>query len=74
MPFYEYQCGKCRHEFEARMSISDRDRAKCPKCGQGKAQRRVSMFYSSRTDAGEGHSCGGGCSNCAGGSCKSCHH
>ena len=49
MPTYEYNCGKCGHEFEAVQSISARPLRICPKefCGRkkwgrGRVKRRIS--------------------------------
>jgi putative FmdB family regulatory protein len=33
MPTYEYECGKCRHRFEAFQSITAAPLRKCPACG-----------------------------------------
>ena len=40
MPTYEYRCPK-GHEFEVQQRITDRARAKCPRCGLG-AERQMS--------------------------------
>lgn len=40
MPTYEYRCPK-GHEFEVVQRITDRTRAKCPRCGQV-AERQMS--------------------------------
>ena len=48
MPIYEYECEKCGEKFELRRSFSDSDREiKCPKCGEQKAKRAISVFASS---------------------------
>ena len=36
MPLYEYECRKCRHEWEQDLPIAKRNRARCPKCKAGK--------------------------------------
>ena len=41
MPTYEYQCQKCKHEFEAFQQIKDRPLSKCPKC-KGEVKRLIS--------------------------------
>ncbi|MCP5141266.1 MAG: zinc ribbon domain-containing protein [Gammaproteobacteria bacterium] len=34
MPFYEYRCDDCGHEFEAMQKMSDAPLTDCPACGQ----------------------------------------
>ena len=34
MPTYEYECTKCRHNFEVFQAMSDEPVKKCPKCGK----------------------------------------
>ncbi|HDK38173.1 MAG TPA: zinc ribbon domain-containing protein [Thiolapillus brandeum] len=34
MPFYEYRCGACEHEFEAMQKMSDAPLKECPECGK----------------------------------------
>jgi putative FmdB family regulatory protein len=41
MPTYEYQCRKCRKNFEVFQKISESPLAKCPTCG-GKVDRLIS--------------------------------
>lgn len=46
MPIYEYQCQKCRNNFEhlaKSMSHSD-DAVACPACGSRKTSRKFSVF------------------------------
>ena len=38
MPVYEYQCEKCRHQFELKQSFKDKSIVTCPQCGS-KAKR-----------------------------------
>ncbi len=42
MPTYEYQCGACRHRFEAFQSIKARPIRLCPACGRRKVKRLIS--------------------------------
>jgi len=42
MPTYEYQCEKCRHEFEREQRITDDPIKTCPKCKAPKAKRLIS--------------------------------
>ena len=42
MPFYEYRCKACGHEFEAMQKMSDAALTDCPGCGQPELQKLVS--------------------------------
>jgi putative FmdB family regulatory protein len=42
MPFYEYQCRACGHEFEALQKVSDPVLKKCPSCGKNQLTKLVS--------------------------------
>jgi putative FmdB family regulatory protein len=51
MAVYEYQCPKCRKEFELMRPISEADKpARCPKCGS-KAVKLISGFASKTGDS-----------------------
>ena len=56
MPFYEYECQKCKTQFEELISISTRDEEeaalKCPKCGAGELHRIVSKFATQQGESG----------------------
>jgi putative FmdB family regulatory protein len=58
MPFYEYRCQQCGHEFEAMRPMADRDRpCTCPQCESTRAERKLSTFSASVAPSG-----GPGCS------------
>ena len=43
MPFYQYSCAACTHEFEKSLKIAERDEAQvCPECNSGETVRGVS--------------------------------
>jgi putative FmdB family regulatory protein len=42
MPFYEYRCGSCGHEFEAMQKMSDATLTDCPSCSQPELVKLVS--------------------------------
>jgi putative FmdB family regulatory protein len=42
MPFYEYRCGSCGHEFEAMQKISDAPLVDCPQCSAADLTKLVS--------------------------------
>jgi putative FmdB family regulatory protein len=51
MPTYDFRCGECKKKYTLTMSISvrDRRRVKCPKCGSGKAEPVFSSFFAKTT-------------------------
>ena len=42
MPFYEYRCGSCGHEFEAMQKMSDAPLTDCPECAGAELVKLVS--------------------------------
>jgi len=42
MPFYEYRCAECGHEFEAMQKMSDAPLTDCPECGKPALAKLVS--------------------------------
>ena len=68
MPIYEYRCRSCHERFETLAALGA-DRAECPSCGAGGAERLLSTFQAgparrqpstftpaqTRRDAGHGH-------------------
>ncbi len=42
MPTYEYECGKCGHEFEREQRITDDPIKSCPGCKSKKVKRLIS--------------------------------
>lgn len=42
MPFYEYRCDACGHEFEAMQKISDSPLVDCPSCDTAALTKLVS--------------------------------
>lgn len=45
MPIYEYQCEKCAHVTEVRVSMDARDAGvTCEKCGSEKTEKLLSSF------------------------------
>jgi len=42
MPIYEYQCQRCKHQFEAIRKISDEPLTVCPKCGRATLKKLIS--------------------------------
>jgi len=63
MPIYEYECRGCGKPFELLIRSSDEeDRKRCPHCGSGKADRRLSVFAARGEAAGPAPA--SGCGRC----------
>lgn len=60
MPAYDFRCKTCENKFTVRISISERDKVKCPKCESSSVQQVFTPI------AVKGVAGGGGCdsSNC----------
>ena len=67
MPLYQYNCSKCKKEFEELKKLSDRDEpSQCPRCGN-RAERVLAGFAVGASSGGgtgqftqSGGSCGTG--------------
>ena len=42
MPFYEYRCEACGHDFEAMQKMSDEPLQQCPECGKPELVKLIS--------------------------------
>ncbi len=42
MPFYEYRCSACAHEFDAMQKMSDAPLTDCPECQQSTLVKLIS--------------------------------
>lgn len=81
MPFYEYRCSACGHEFEAMQKMSDAALRDCPGCGEPKLEKLISAggfqlkgggWYQTDFKNGGNKGTSGGGHSCGGGSCPSC--
>lgn len=70
MPYYDFYCEKCGHEFEELLGVNDdRSNIKCPQCKSKKVQRNfgnISMGVSKGTGSSSA------CSSCDEPGCGSC--
>lgn len=60
MPIYEYRCPKCNHVEEYMESHTRTGRHRCPKCGESRMERQISVFScggESRKSTDQGGSC-----------------
>ncbi len=69
MPFYEYRCEGCGHDFDRLVrSMTAKVKVTCPSCGGNKAVQRLSVF-SARTAPASSPARGAQCGTCTDGSC-----
>jgi len=60
MPFYEYRCGGCGHQFEELVrSMTEEPKVKCPACGSAKTVRQFSVFSTGVPSSGPSGKCAG---------------
>ncbi len=53
MPIYEYCCQKCNEPFDVFQSITTNGKdIKCPQCGSGDVQKKISSFSCCSTGGG----------------------
>jgi len=65
MPFYDYRCTACAHQFEVMARISDPAPAACPSCGHAAPEKCLSAPALHGCDSGGGgHVHGPSCSGC----------
>ncbi|PKN17278.1 MAG: FmdB family transcriptional regulator [Deltaproteobacteria bacterium HGW-Deltaproteobacteria-6] len=82
MPIYEYQCDKCKKQFEVvTLSLSEKPKAVCPKCKSKKTSKIISRVgkgkYGALRSGGSVSSSApssSGCSSCSSSNCSSCGH
>lgn len=72
MPTFDFECKKCGHRFSEFVSIKNKDKVRCPKCGEDVKQLITGFIFARKGQSGE--SGGSSCSSCSGGSCSTCGH
>lgn len=64
MPSYDFRCKTCESKFTVRISISERDKVKCPKCASSSVQQ---VFTPIAVKGGAGGGCdSSNCGPCSG--------
>lgn len=59
MPIYDYECRNCGEVYDALRNLYDDDRdVECPRCGEKKSLRRISLTVNDVSKSAGG--CGGG--------------
>lgn len=46
MPFFDFKCEKCGHQFNLRVSNEEKSKVKCEKCGHPRVIQLLSPFFS----------------------------
>lgn len=66
MPFFDFKCEKCGHEFNVRVSSEEKSKVKCEKCEHPRVVQLLSPFFSqggksspSSRNSGFSGNCGG---------------
>lgn len=64
MPFYEYRCNECGHEFEKMLRFSESDLLPdCPHCSSAQTRKKLSAVATLGSgDSASGSSAAGSCS------------
>jgi len=64
MPFYDYRCRSCEHQFEAMQKVNDAALTTRPSCDQDQLEKLVSApAIQSSSGGGGGHVHGPGCNH-----------
>lgn len=64
MPFYDYRCRSCEHQFETMQKVGDAALTTCPSCDQDQLEKLVSApAIQSSGGGGGGHVHGPGCNH-----------
>lgn len=62
MPFYEFRCQECGHQFSKRIPWSEKAAVACPQCGSDKLKEVLGfqgLMRSEKGAAGSPGGCGG---------------
>lgn len=68
MPFFDFKCEKCGHQFTVRVSNDEKSKVKCEKCGHPRVIQLLSPFFSpgSKTASSTRAFPGPNCEGCSG--------
>ncbi|RLG44241.1 MAG: zinc ribbon domain-containing protein [Thermoproteota archaeon] len=64
MPTYEFRCNACNHKFELFISMNERDKVRCPKCGSPDVTQLLTGCYIKGTSST--------CASCTQTTCSTC--
>ncbi|NLO89456.1 MAG: zinc ribbon domain-containing protein [Clostridia bacterium] len=74
MPTYDFCCSDCEHRFSRFVSLSEKDKVKCPRCGKGNLKQLFTAFNYKVSGGRSGVSApsGGSCSRLSCSTCAGC--
>jgi len=52
VPFFDFKCEECGHEFVKRVSNEEKSSVKCPQCGNTKVKQLLSPFFAPGSRSG----------------------
>ncbi|MBU7005408.1 FmdB family zinc ribbon protein [Phosphitispora fastidiosa] len=61
MPAYDFRCKSCDSQFTVRVSISERDKVRCPDCGTSNVKQVLTPFSVTVKGSPGKTSCDSGC-------------
>jgi len=67
LPFFDFKCEKCGHQFNLRVSNEEKSKVKCEKCGHPRVIQLLSPFFTaggSKTSAPVNNPGLPGCGGC----------
>lgn len=67
MPTFDFKCNLCGYQFSELVSLNDKSKVRCPKCGGPVSQRFTGFMYIGSDGSGSS-----GSSGCSGGNCNTC--
>jgi len=67
VPFFDFKCEKCGHQFTLRVSNEEKSKVKCEKCGHSRVIQLLSPFFApgSKADSGRRVMPGPNCEGCS---------
>lgn len=68
MPLLDFQCNTCGKKFDELIFSTNRDKIKCPSCGD----KDLKQIYEGKCNFGKTADGGGNSGGCSGGNCSGC--
>ncbi|MGI6488639.1 MAG: zinc ribbon domain-containing protein [Syntrophomonadaceae bacterium] len=65
MPFFDFRCEECGHQFIKRVSNAEKHQVECPECGHRRVKQLLSPFFTSGSSGDSGPIIPDGCMGCS---------